>query len=41
MSAHGTNPAVRKLPYDAIRDFTLIAMSAARPTCWSSHRRCQ
>ena len=26
VGTHGTNPAVRKLPYDAIRDFTPIAM---------------
>ena len=26
VGTHGTNPAVRKLPYDAIRDFTAIAM---------------
>ena len=26
VGTHGTNPAVRKLPYDAIRDFTAVAM---------------
>src|SRR5438477_3247434 len=26
VGTHGTNPAVRKLPYDAIKDFTPIAM---------------
>jgi tripartite-type tricarboxylate transporter receptor subunit TctC len=26
VGTHGTNPAVRKLPYDAVRDFTAIAM---------------
>jgi tripartite-type tricarboxylate transporter receptor subunit TctC len=26
VGTHGTNPAVRKLPYDAIQDFTAIAM---------------
>src|SRR5262249_9131365 len=25
VGTHGTNPAVRKLPYDAIKDFTPIA----------------
>src|SRR4029078_9098637 len=28
VGTHGTNPTVRKLPYDAIRDFTPIAMIA-------------
>ncbi len=28
VGTHGTNPAVRKLPYDAINDFTPIAMVA-------------
>jgi tripartite-type tricarboxylate transporter receptor subunit TctC len=31
VGTHGTNPAVRKLPYDAIRDFTPIAMIAGTP----------
>ncbi len=26
VGTHGTNPAVRKLPYDAVRDFTAVAM---------------
>jgi tripartite-type tricarboxylate transporter receptor subunit TctC len=26
VGTHGTNPAVRKVPYDAVRDFTAIAM---------------
>src|SRR5256886_15090806 len=26
VGTHGTNPAVRKLPYDAIQDFTAVAM---------------
>src|SRR5689334_1283305 len=26
VGTHGTNPAVRKLPYDAVKDFTPIAM---------------
>lgn len=31
VGTHGTNPAVRKLPYDAINDFTPIAMVAGTP----------
>ena len=31
VGTHGTNPAVRKLPYDAIKDFTPIAMVGATP----------
>jgi len=31
VGTHGTNPAVRKLPYDAIRDFTSIAMVGGTP----------
>jgi tripartite-type tricarboxylate transporter receptor subunit TctC len=31
VGTHGTNPAVRKLPYDALRDFTPIAMVAGTP----------
>jgi len=31
VGTHGTNPAVRKLPYDAIKDFTPIAMIAGTP----------
>jgi tripartite-type tricarboxylate transporter receptor subunit TctC len=30
-ATHGTNPAVRKLPYDAIKDFTAIGMIGATP----------
>ena len=40
VGTHGTNPATRKVPYDAVKDFTAIAMSAARPTCWWSTPRC-
>ena len=32
VGTHGTNPAVRKLPYDAIKDFTAIAMVGGTPT---------
>jgi tripartite-type tricarboxylate transporter receptor subunit TctC len=31
VGTHGTNPAVRKLPYDAIKDFTAIAMVGGTP----------
>jgi tripartite-type tricarboxylate transporter receptor subunit TctC len=31
VGTHGTNPAVRKLPFDAIKDFTPIAMVGGTP----------
>jgi tripartite-type tricarboxylate transporter receptor subunit TctC len=31
VGTHGTNPAVRTLPYDAVRDFTAIAMVGGTP----------
>jgi len=31
VATHGTNPAVRKVPYDPIKDFTPIAMVAGTP----------
>jgi len=31
VATHATNPAVRKVPYDAIRDFTAIAMIGGTP----------
>jgi tripartite-type tricarboxylate transporter receptor subunit TctC len=31
VSTHGTKPALRKLPYDAVKDFTPIAMVAGTP----------
>lgn len=31
VGTHGTNPAVRKLPYDAIKDFSPIGMIGATP----------
>ncbi len=31
VATHGTSPATRKLPYDAVRDFTAIGMIGATP----------
>src|SRR5258708_21289751 len=31
VGTHGTNPAVRKLPYDAIKDFPPVAMVGGTP----------
>ena len=31
VATHGTGPAVRRLPYDAVRDFTAIAMLGGTP----------
>jgi len=31
VGTHGTNPAVRKLPYDAVKDFTAIGMVGGTP----------
>ena len=31
VATHGTNPAVRKVPYDPIKDFTPVAMVAGTP----------
>ena len=31
VGTHGTNPAVRKVPYDAVRDFTAVAMVGGTP----------
>ena len=37
VGTHGTNPAVRKMPYDAVRDFTAIAMVGATPNVLVVH----
>ena len=31
VGTHGTNPAVRKLPYDAVKDFTAIGTVGGAP----------
>src|SRR3954470_8774267 len=31
VATHGTNPAVRKVPYDPVKDFTAIAMVGGTP----------
>ena len=31
VATHGTNPAMRNIPYDAVKDFTAIAMVAGTP----------
>jgi tripartite-type tricarboxylate transporter receptor subunit TctC len=37
VGTHGTNPAVRKVPYDAVRDFTAIAMVGGTPNVLVLH----
>ena len=37
VGTHGTNPAVRKVPYDAVRDFTPIAMVGGTPNVLIVH----
>ncbi len=37
VGTHGTNPAVRKVPYDAVRDFTAIAMVGGTPNLLVVH----
>jgi tripartite-type tricarboxylate transporter receptor subunit TctC len=37
VATHGTNPAVRKLPYDAVKDFTPIAMVGGTPNVLVVH----
>ena len=37
VGTHGTNPAVRKVPYDAVKDFTAIAMVGGTPNILVIH----
>jgi tripartite-type tricarboxylate transporter receptor subunit TctC len=37
VATHGTSPAVRKLPYDAIKDFTAIGMIGGTPNVFVIH----
>jgi len=37
VGTHGTNPAVRRVPYDAVRDFTAIAMVGGTPNVLVVH----
>ena len=37
VATHGTNPAVRKVPYDPVRDFTAIAMVGGTPNVLVVH----
>jgi tripartite-type tricarboxylate transporter receptor subunit TctC len=37
VATHGTNPAVRKVPYDAVSDFTAIAMVGGTPNVLAVH----
>ena len=37
VGTHGTNPAVRKVPYDAVKDFTAIAMVGGTPNILVVH----
>ena len=37
VATHGTNPAVRKVPYDAVKDFTPVAMVGGTPNVLIVH----
>ena len=37
VGTHGTNPAVRKVPYDAVKDFTAVAMVGGTPNVLVVH----
>ncbi len=37
VATHGTNPAVRKIPYDAVKDFTPVAMVGGTPNVLVVH----
>ena len=40
VATHGTNPAMRNIPYDAVKDFTAIAMVAWHAERWLVGRWC-
>ena len=41
VATHATSPAVRKVPYDAIKDFTPVAMVGGTRNMLVVHRACR